>query len=140
MKESILGNFIAKLRDDRRLEILVYSALILTAAVIFISTGGISCRGNEAATGVGKADKALSADRTELESRLENILQSIEGAGSVRVMAVYESGREGGVGNVKGVMVVAEGASDIGVRVRLQTAVTTVLGIDPNCVGVFKMR
>lgn len=40
---------------------------------------------------------------------------------------------------VRGVIVIAEGAADIAVKLRLQSAVQTVLGIDPGCIEVFEM-
>ena len=40
---------------------------------------------------------------------------------------------------VRGVFVIAEGAADIAVKLRLQSAVQTVLGIDPGCIEVFEM-
>ena len=40
---------------------------------------------------------------------------------------------------VRGVIVIAEGAADIGVKLRLQSAVETVLGVDPDCIEVFEM-
>ncbi len=41
---------------------------------------------------------------------------------------------------VRGVIVVAEGAYDIGVRIDLMNAVETVLGISPDCIEVFEMQ
>ena len=146
-------SFIAKLRDDRKLEILVYSALILTAVIIFLSTGGISC-GSTGYEGGKEARSSASSGATELETRLETVLSSIEGAGRVNVMiAMTDPGRsaEGAfsssaersasrnASNVSGVIVVAQGASDIGVMLRLQTAVATLLRLDPGCVSVFPM-
>lgn len=40
---------------------------------------------------------------------------------------------------VRGVIVIAEGAADIAVKLRLQSAVQTVLGIDAGCIEVFEM-
>ena len=41
---------------------------------------------------------------------------------------------------VRGVIVVAEGAEDIAVKLNLQYAVKTVLGIDDDCIEVFEME
>ena len=41
---------------------------------------------------------------------------------------------------VRGVIVIAEGAADVRVRVNLQNAVMTVLGIDADCIDVFEMK
>ncbi len=40
---------------------------------------------------------------------------------------------------VRGVIVIAEGAADIGVKLKLQSAVQTVLGVDIDCIEVFEM-
>lgn len=40
---------------------------------------------------------------------------------------------------VRGVIVIAEGAADISVKLNLQHAVETVLGISQNCIEVFEM-
>lgn len=41
---------------------------------------------------------------------------------------------------VRGVIVIAEGAADIAVRINLQNAVQTVLGVDISCIEVFEMK
>ena len=41
---------------------------------------------------------------------------------------------------VRGVIVIAEGAADIAVRINLQNAVRTVLGIELSCIEVFEMK
>ncbi len=41
---------------------------------------------------------------------------------------------------VRGVIVIAEGAADISVRMNLQNAVQTVLGVPPGCIDVFEMK
>lgn len=41
---------------------------------------------------------------------------------------------------VRGVIVIAEGAADITVRMNLQNAVRTVLGVDLSCIDVFEMK
>ena len=41
---------------------------------------------------------------------------------------------------VRGVIVIAEGAADIAVRLNLQNAVRTVLGVELSCIEVFEMK
>lgn len=41
---------------------------------------------------------------------------------------------------VRGVIVIAEGAADIAVRMNLQNAVRTVLGVELSCIEVFEMK
>lgn len=161
--------FINKLRDNKKTEILVYSLLILAAAIIFVTTGGISCdRGRAVETTQEDASQDAGYDERELEKRLEAILSRIDGVGRVSVMITCERDEPSGDGkrsvtdadkaligysmpperetaqsskasSVRGVIVVAEGASDIRVRVELQTAVMTVLGVELDAVSVFSM-
>lgn len=75
---------------------------------------------------------------TEIETRLEQILSQIEGAGDVSVMITYSSEVQGGnEGEISGVVVVASGADDIGVRLDLLQAVETALNVDVKFVNVF---
>ena len=41
---------------------------------------------------------------------------------------------------IRGVLVVAEGAADIAVRINLMNAVQTVLGVDARCISVYEMK
>lgn len=76
-----------------------------------------------------------AADESEsLSKEAERILSRIEGAGEVGVM-IYETG-----GKIEGVCVISEGADDISVRIRLQSAVTTLLGVDNARVEVLPMQ
>lgn len=147
MKSTVFSGFIEKLRSNRRLEILVYSALILTAVVIFAADGGISCLGSREKGGASAM--GASSSRTSVEERLEDVLSSMEGAGRVRVL-ICPSGEAGsslfdissgseGRGAYSGAIIVAEGAKDLLVASRLREAVMTALGLDAASVCVFAM-
>lgn len=71
---------------------------------------------------------------SELEARMERVLAAVEGAGRVKVMVLE------GEGGKTGVLVVAEGARDVGVRLRLQSAVCTLLNIDNEAISVVAMQ
>lgn len=155
--KTLFDGFITKLRENKKLEICVYALLILAAVVIFAATGGISC--DRSLKGQTLSSKGSSSEE-ELESRLESILSSIEGAGRVRVMLTGGTQQEGGASQggtlsglfaeatpepkprsgVNGVIVVAEGAADPAVRIRLHEAVVTVLGLEASRVSVFSMN
>ena len=83
--------------------------------------------------------------RTDLETRLEDVLSRVEGAGRVRVLIAerQEIGEmqagadEGGVG---GVLVVAEGAGDVRVRLLLSNAVRSVLNVELKNIEIIEMR
>ena len=85
------------------------------------------------------------------EGRLSSVLSGIEGAGKVEVFISYSeqqssvytfgsadsdnaSGRQ-----INGVVVVASGAGDTTVRLKLAEAVRVALGVDAASVSVYKM-
>ena len=85
--------------------------------------------------------------RTELERRLESVLGAVEGAGRVRVMISEDpseavsafSGAASG-GRVRGVLVVAEGAGDLRVRMALAQAVPALLDVELANIEIAEMR
>ena len=102
-------------RGARRIEIILALAAI---AILLLQWGGTL-------TGGGA--------QTELESRLCAILSQMEGVGEVHVMVA-----EDGEGGVEGVLVVADGADDIAVRLRIQYAVQTLLGAEASDIEVVR--
>lgn len=107
---------VAKL-DQVRARSWLALALLAAAALLLLSSGSGS-----------------NAKASDTEARLERVLSEVEGAGEVRAMVLEENG------NVRGVLVVAEGADDVMVRLRLQNAVRTLWGME-NCeIDVVPMR
>ena len=100
-----------------RARVWLIPAALAVAALALLAGGGLNDNG-----------------ASPLEARLERVLESVEGAGDVRVMVLE------GDGGVSGVLVVAEGAKDVAVRLRLQSAVCTLLGIENACVNVSPME
>lgn len=66
------------------------------------------------------------------ESRISRVLSTIEGAGTVEVAVHYEDSLPCSA------VVVAQGAGDVAVQLRLVSAVTTLLGIDQNRVAIYE--
>ncbi len=66
------------------------------------------------------------------ESRISRVLSAIEGAGTVEVAVHYEDSLPCSA------VVVAQGAGDVAVQLRLMSAVTTLLGIDQNRVAIYE--
>lgn len=71
---------------------------------------------------------------TDAESRISRVLSAIEGAGRVEVAVYYEESVPCGA------VVVAQGASDIAVQLRLVSAVSTLLGIDQGRVAIYERK
>lgn len=66
------------------------------------------------------------------ESRISRVLSTIQGAGAVEVAVYYEDSVPCGA------VVVADGAGDVAVQLRLISAVTTLLGVDQNRVAIYQ--
>ena len=76
---------------------------------------------------------AISGSSPDEETRIARVLSEIAGAGSVSVTIYTEDSQPCGA-------VVASGAEDIAVRLRLQEAVTTLLGLDSSRVAVYPRK
>ena len=77
---------------------------------------------------------AISGSSPDEETRIARVLSEIAGAGSVSVTIYTEDSHPCGA------VVVASGAEDIAVRLRLQEAVTTLLGLDSSRVAVYPRK
>lgn len=110
---------------------------IRVIAVIFIIAVALLIYSTVAA-GVGETaareDNDVSA-MDEEEARLAAVLGRIEGAGKVQTMISRDSDD-----NIVGVLVIAEGADDITVMLKLLSATTTALGVDRQIVDVYTMK
>ena len=73
-----------------------------------------------------------SGDVDNEESRIRQVLSAIDGAGTVDVAVYYEDALPCGA------VIVADGAGDVAVQLRLISAVTTLLGIDQGRVAVYE--
>lgn len=81
--------------------------------------------------GMGEQQPSANED----EARLNRVLSAMEGAGTVESAVFYTQGDE----SVPcGAVIVAEGAQDISVRLKLIRAACTLLGLDASQVEVFK--
>ena len=182
---SVWTRFIRRMRTDRRTELLVYGGVALLVVVLYLFVSRAADGGTAAdADGVQVLSAANAADT---ETRLQEVLSCIRGAGRVEVMITYETGREivpamttsvnsngsetsdGDKSSssqqstestqpatdsqsgsnapivlkeiepvVRGVIVVADGAADVTVRLDLQRAVRAVLDIPLSHIEVFE--
>lgn len=76
------------------------------------------------------------------EARLSSVLSAMAGAGRVELVVRWSESAASSSGERTplGAVVVAQGASDIGVRLKLTRAVTTLLDLPPGAVEVFAME
>ena len=149
---NIFSALAEAMEKNRIIRVSVIGGLIITAVLLFLLSGTAnSCsRIGSAASVVTVTPSPRASDGGEasLERRLESILSGIRGVGQVRVMLTADVqgdktalfGSAGAdTGGIRGVIVVAEGAADISVRLSIIAAVSTVLGINESCVEVFVM-
>lgn len=152
------GKLKEKLKRGKFLEIAVVLLLVvIVLAVFFTSFGG----------GPAGEDAAASDFVAETESRLKGILSKVEGVGDVDVFLTVASDGETVIATettvsadgtvtttpilvggevvvlekknpeITGVLVVAEGAENLGVRFRLLEATASVLDIDQSLIKVY---
>jgi len=145
-----------RLKSVKHIEIIVVAVFACVVLLVIFNGFGTATGG---ASGGGSDE--LSEYARGMEQRLAEVLSDIEGAGKVSVMLHFDSSAElvpaleGGdkmviVGGkpviirqiqpkVSGVIVVAEGASNIKVKLELFKAVQTLLDVDQKCIEIFTM-
>ncbi|HML48553.1 MAG TPA: hypothetical protein PKE04_17550 [Clostridia bacterium] len=124
-----------KLARFKGMEWIVLLVLFGILGSLLLADGGLWPSANQGGSG--------------LEARLAAILSSMDGVGRVQVM-IYDEGSEqsdglfqvsagGGQARPVGVVVVADGADDIRVRLELVRAVQTLMNLPADAVEVFQM-
>ncbi|MEG1547803.1 MAG: hypothetical protein RR232_01930 [Clostridia bacterium] len=185
--KKLIGKLAETMKKNKRVELMVYGALIALGVLLFAST--MKPNNNPKITEQQPTSDEVARSERDMEDRLENVLSSIRGAGNVEVMIMYDTGTQivpamsvdtqtstsqtvnndtqtvnenqvqsqkpltttqGGAGQaviltqkqpaIRGVIVIAQGAADVTVRVSLKRAVQTVMGVEPECVEVFEMK
>ncbi len=123
--EKVKSNAIVKkILAIKNIRLIVAAIIIATALIIYSSVDGI--KNNDANTSQMVMD--------EEETRLASILSGIEGVGQVQTMITREDG------TITGVLVIAEGAEDISVMLKLLSATSTVMGVDKKVVEIYQME
>lgn len=107
----------------------------LIAAIFIIAVAFLIYSTVAAADSVGTASQTeQSASMDDEESRLAAILGGLDGVGEVEVMMTRRDDE------IVGVLVLAEGAEDIAVMLRILSATTTAMGVDKGIVDVYAMK
>ena len=88
-KAGPLQTLLAKLKSNRKLELLVYAGAVLLAVGLYFSGGGVKAPPKEQ---VGEQPRQAAGD--DLEKRLRGVLSQIRGAGRVEVLITYETSGE----------------------------------------------
>ena len=127
--EKIKGSaLLKKIKGIKNIRLIAAIFIIAVALLIYSSVAT-----NNAVRDTSGTESGSSMDSEE--SRLASVLEGLEGVGRVQTMIT-----RGGDDEIVGVIVIAEGAEDIGVRFRLLSAVTTAMGVDKQIVNVYTMK
>ncbi|MDD4076004.1 MAG: hypothetical protein PHC80_07915 [Eubacteriales bacterium] len=123
---GVFNRLIARMRTDKRFEGAVYLVLLFIAAAVYLLAIKLpEAQGNRTP---GYGEDAAAA-------QLEEALSSMRGVGEAKVMITREEGNA-----VRGVIVIAQGTEDFAVKLNVQDAVCTVLGIEAGRVEIFEMQ
>lgn len=106
-----MKKFLDDLKGARKIE--WYIALFAIAALLLSQMGN---------------SRLTPSYQTELENRLVSILSRIDGVGKIEVMITEDQ--------VSGILVVAQGADDLRISLRLQHAVQTLLGTEASRIEI----
>lgn len=115
---------VKKIKSVKNIQIIAVIFIIAIALIIYSSV----MTSRETSTAKNSGTSVILSDD---EIRLGNILSNIDGAGEVQTM-ITKSGNE-----IVGVLIIADGASNPLVRIRLIDAASTALGVDKKIVNVF---
>ena len=114
-------NRIASWIKERKKLIIVLLLIVLLIAVVYLFFGTES------------DDSSASVNKTATETKLEALLEAIEGVGDAEVMITTDDD------GIVGVVIVCEGASSIMVRNDILNAVSTALNINKNIIAIYSM-
>lgn len=118
---------VKKLKGIKNIK-LIAAIFIIAVALLIYST--VATAGASETTSEERGVSEMDAD----ERKLAAILEGLEGVGRVETLITREDDE------IAGILVIAEGADDIGVRLRLLSAVTTAMGVDKKIVDVYTMK
>ena len=109
-----------KLLAIKNLKIMVIAIIIALGLIIY--------------SDVSTNESGVVSNMDQEEIRLASTLSQIEGVGEVQAM-ITRNGDE-----ISGVLVIAEGAENISVMLKLLDATATVMGVDKSIVEVYQME
>jgi stage III sporulation protein AG len=93
--KGLFSKFAQKMKTNKKLEIAVYSIIVIAAVAIYFS--GQTSKTTSSDTNQAQTVSTVTEDIwdiTKTEEKLANALSQIKGAGKVSVMITYESGSE----------------------------------------------
>ena len=109
-----------KLLAIKNLKIMVIAIIIALGLIIY--------------SDVSTNESGVVSNMDQEEIRLASTLSQIEGVGEVQTMITRNGDK------ISGVLVIAEGAENISVMLKLLDATATVMGVDKSIVEVYQME
>ncbi|MDE6550197.1 MAG: hypothetical protein K2M44_01685 [Clostridia bacterium] len=129
---SKFKSWVAKVKTIKHIEVIIVIAVCIIAVLIYL---GVS-KGIKSSDTVFKPyDEVNVSSGDDKADRLTEILSSMSGVGSCKVMLTY-----GDNDVVEGVVIVAEGADNTQTKLRIIDAVSALLKVDSGCVKIYKMQ
>lgn len=122
--------FTAKLKTVKHIELIIIIAVCTIALLVYL---GISDKEEKNSDAYLPTYSGENSESDALESRLQSILSGIEGVGKCSVMIGYND-----EGEAEGVVIVAQGAGDIKVKLRIIDAVCALLPISGENIKIYK--
>lgn len=117
--------------------------LLLVGLLLVVVALPVSDKKEEKSWSLGETE--TEGKKTDLEERLENLLESVEGVGQTRVVLMVEE--ESGSGlyhsgktEVTGVLIAAEGAGNAVVTQNIQQAVMALFQVEAHKIKIMKMK
>lgn len=118
----------------------------LLLAVALLPVSDKEEKGNTSGPGLSASTAEETVDKTQLETKLESLLSSVEGVGRVQVMLM--TGEEEGSTafsenktlKVTGALITAEGADNSVTIQKIQEAVMALFQVEAHKIKVMKMK
>lgn len=120
-----LKNFAEKLKTVKHIELILLAAAVCIALLIYLGVN----ESKESNLPVYSVQQPQSSE----EARLEALLESVIGVGDCSVMITY-----GEDGRAEGVVVSAEGAGDMNVKLKIIDIICTLMDVDGGKIKIYK--
>lgn len=134
-----IKNFAKKCKNIKGFEIICALVIAVIAICIYFSVNAIKTSSQQQAS--------ASAGESKIEVGIKNLLTQIDGVGECDVLVTYKPSEDGENGdemdstdNIQGVVVVAKGAQDVLVRIKIINALCTLLNIQADDIQIFEKK
>ena len=130
MSNSTFSQLFKKLKSIKHIEVIL--AVLFALIILLVYFSSISGLSNDTQD-TTSTNTAVSAYTIEMEQKLSNILSKIDGVGDVDVMLMIENSTNFNtevLPNIISVIVVADGAENVWVKLDIIKAVETLLKIN----------